>query len=235
VNDGSPRSGISIITHSINASVSVNKCNKDHRLHQQTSMDETDAKGSSENASSDVLRWTPKASPTRSLLSQAVTSAGVVDLEMQRQGLASEEADAASLSSTADGLLPFNVAGFNPGRPQQSDDVYESAPSLRFGSEVVAETLGEQGENYVRAGSVSKREGVFLTWKELWVTVDDGKRRRLPILQGLTGYAQPGEVLAIMGPSGCGKSTLLDSLAGTLIYNMNRKMLWFFFFFFFFM
>jgi ABC-type multidrug transport system fused ATPase/permease subunit len=198
-------------------------------------MDETDAKGISENASSDVLRWTPKASPTRSLLSQAVTSAGVVDLEMQRQGLASEEADAASLSSTADGILPFNVAGFNPGRPQQSDDVYESAPSLRFGSEVVAETLGEQGENYVRAGSVSKREGVFLTWKELWVTVDDGKRRRLPILQGLTGYAQPGEVLAIMGPSGCGKSTLLDSLAGTLIYNMNRKMLWFFFFFFFFL
>lgn len=173
-------------------------------------MDETDTKGSSEKTSSDVLRWTPKASPTGSLLSQAVTSAGVVDIEVQ-----TEEADAASLSSTADGILPFNVAAFNPGRPQQSDDVYESAPSLRSGSEVVAETLGEQGENYVRAGSVSKREGVFLTWKELWVTVDDGKRRRLPILQGLNGYAQPGEVLAIMGPSGCGKSTLLDSLAGT--------------------
>lgn len=55
-------------------------------------------------------------------------------------------------------------------------------------------------------------DSVFITWQDLWVTVSK-KGSRQPILQGLSGYAQPGEVLAIMGPSGCGKSTLLDALA----------------------
>ena len=58
-----------------------------------------------------------------------------------------------------------------------------------------------------------EKDSITLTWENLWATVPNGKNR-LPILQGLTGYAQPGKLLAIMGPSGCGKSTLLDALAG---------------------
>nr|XP_025647593.1 ABC transporter G family member 11-like [Arachis hypogaea] len=66
-----------------------------------------------------------------------------------------------------------------------------------------------------------EKEDVTVTWQNLWVTVADGNKRK-PILQGLTGYAQPGKLLAIMGPSGCGKSTLLDALSGRLSSSVKQ-------------
>ncbi|KAL1366145.1 hypothetical protein HN51_014025 [Arachis hypogaea] len=69
---------------------------------------------------------------------------------------------------------------------------------------------------------ITEGEGITVTWENLWVTVADGKKTK-PILEGLTGYAQPGRLLAIMGPSGCGKSTLLDALSGRLSPNIKHK------------
>nr|XP_043626800.1 ABC transporter G family member 1-like [Erigeron canadensis] len=72
---------------------------------------------------------------------------------------------------------------------------------------------------------VDKRgSGAYLTWEELGVVVPSskwvaGKDGDKSLLKGVTGYAKPGEILAIMGPSGCGKSTLLDYLAGRLPSN----------------
>ncbi|KAK8311194.1 hypothetical protein V6Z11_D02G232000 [Gossypium hirsutum] len=42
-----------------------------------------------------------------------------------------------------------------------------------------------------KSSSTDAEDGVFLTWKDLWVTVVNGKNGR-PILQGLTGFARPG-------------------------------------------
>ncbi|KAL2476880.1 ABC transporter G family member 11 [Forsythia ovata] len=74
-----------------------------------------------------------------------------------------------------------------------------------------------QSENFYQGS------GVYLTWKDLWVTVSTGKDGTKSILQGLAGYACPGQVLAVMGPSGCGKSTLLDALAGRLNSRTRQK------------
>ncbi|RVX23565.1 hypothetical protein CK203_000465 [Vitis vinifera] len=103
--------------------------------------------------------------------------------------------------------------------PHPHSDIHRS-PSLvihsSFEKSLEVDAVGQQkGEGnfvtHIDIGSMAKPNGVFLTWKDLWVTVPDGKNGRRAILQGLTGYAQPGEVL---GPSGCGKSTILDALAG---------------------
>uniref|UniRef100_A0A7N0TI22 ABC transporter domain-containing protein n=1 Tax=Kalanchoe fedtschenkoi TaxID=63787 RepID=A0A7N0TI22_KALFE len=64
--------------------------------------------------------------------------------------------------------------------------------------------------------------GTFLIWKDLTVVIPNfssqGPTKKL--LHGLSGYAEPGRLMAIMGPSGSGKSTLLDSLAGRLSSNV---------------
>jgi len=63
-----------------------------------------------------------------------------------------------------------------------------------------------------------------LVWENLTVelpSMASGSTRKL--LSDLSGYAEPGHIMAIMGSSGSGKSTLLDSLAGISLSSSTFK------------
>ncbi|XP_061369448.1 ABC transporter G family member 11-like [Gastrolobium bilobum] len=79
----------------------------------------------------------------------------------------------------------------------------------------LSETLWRKKTNTEFIGDVSAR----LTWKDLTVMVTLSNGETQNVLEGLTGYAEPGTFTALMGPSGSGKSTLLDALSSRLAAN----------------
>lgn len=84
------------------------------------------------------------------------------------------------------------------------------APQVAGGLSPLSQTLWKETTDTNNIGNVS----AWLTWQELCVTVSISNGETQTVLQGLTGYAEPGTLMALMGPSGSGKSTLLDALAG---------------------
>lgn len=79
----------------------------------------------------------------------------------------------------------------------------------------LSEALWREKANTEIIGDVSAR----LTWKDLTVMVTLSNGETQNVLEGLTGYAEPGTFTALMGPSGSGKSTLLDALSSRLAAN----------------
>eukprot|EP00644_Phytophthora_capsici_P000509 jgi/Phyca11/5171/fgenesh1_pm.PHYCAscaffold_4_\ len=57
---------------------------------------------------------------------------------------------------------------------------------------------------------------VTIAFNNLWYSVPDptDPKKTIDLLQGISGYALPGTITALMGSSGAGKTTLMDVLAG---------------------
>ncbi|RLN55355.1 hypothetical protein BBP00_00008526, partial [Phytophthora kernoviae] len=57
---------------------------------------------------------------------------------------------------------------------------------------------------------------VSVAFKDLWYSVPDPNNpiNTIDLLKGISGYALPGTITALMGSSGAGKTTLMDVVAG---------------------
>ena len=75
----------------------------------------------------------------------------------------------------------------------------------------------------VPSSSHSLKTQIRLTWNNLNFTVHT-KEKSLHILKGVSGFANPGEILAIMGSSGCGKTSLLSIISNQIILQKNQEL-----------
>ncbi|KAG4048774.1 hypothetical protein JG687_00011290 [Phytophthora cactorum] len=81
-----------------------------------------------------------------------------------------------------------------------------------------AETTPEEQHLDVSATRSADRNfvPVTLAFKDLWYSVPDpaSSKAQIDLLKGVSGFALPGTITALMGSSGAGKTTLMDVIAG---------------------
>ncbi|KAK1946690.1 ABC transporter G family member 36 [Phytophthora citrophthora] len=104
---------------------------------------------------------------------------------------------------------------------KQEDIDSKTVDALKLGEYTLTQTPrnnADRGETTVSVDLSSDRSLVPVTvaFKDLWYTVPDpaDSDKSIDLLKGISGYALPGTITALMGSSGAGKTTLMDVIAG---------------------
>ncbi|KDO26429.1 hypothetical protein SPRG_08232 [Saprolegnia parasitica CBS 223.65] len=90
--------------------------------------------------------------------------------------------------------------------PNAADASYKGMPKTPAGS--------SSDGSVAIAMPPSRVSPVTLTFQDVWYTVKEKNGEDKHLLRGISGYARPGTITALMGSSGAGKTTLMDVLAG---------------------
>ncbi|TMW67517.1 hypothetical protein Poli38472_011137 [Pythium oligandrum] len=108
---------------------------------------------------------------------------------------------------------------------EDDDNDYEIISSSGSGSSsgygLVETPRGDSNGEIIVEVKTSSHERHFtpvtLAFKDLWYSVPNPKEPKgapLDLLKGISGFATPGTITALMGSSGAGKTTLMDVIAG---------------------
>jgi len=165
-----------------------------------------------------MLTWTPAESHPAAASAPASATATTIGTAATTRPMAEQDDSSSSAASAGPtpAMTPFDAAKSSPTATKTTDGQGAAAAGLSLDFDPKFDFLA-QG-----------REPTSLEWRDLTYTI-----KKKEILHGLSGQANPGDVVAIMvrgsrrpnsrrreltrreqGPSGAGKSTLLNILAG---------------------
>lgn len=94
-------------------------------------------------------------------------------------------------------------------------DEYALATTPTSGTKTPTMDTGETVTLNVKMAN-KKFEPVVIVFQDLWYSVPDPQnpKESLTLLKGISGYAMPGTITALMGSTGAGKTTLMDVISG---------------------